>query len=395
MTVEFQAVLFCWPEGEVDKLTQNLPIALLRLGNVPLIDYHLALLERFGITDLIIICPPSDFEAIAVHLSDRESMKISLQSSDPHEGTVVVLKRLIDKHFITRDVFVSSICSVMSSLFHDMVDLFRIRDACCVFLASKPDKIPSIASSFALFTEQVCSNKVVGIMDGEELDVDLDDASELTMSFGLLQRFPRISIRTDLCPSQVFLFSFPCLNQILQQESNGSLWHDILPKLILNSLTDSRNPGVYAHVQEGLTVHLTSPKDVLSLSSKVVTGGLRQVVTPISVDPEVTGTIKNSLFSGPISGGVDSTIINSSIGLGVELGAHVQVKNSTVLDGVVVGDQTNITSSFIAGNTSIGKNVQIKNSIICTALTIADNVTITDAVYESPSVSFDDVVFFE
>ncbi|KAL0241269.1 hypothetical protein GEMRC1_006504 [Eukaryota sp. GEM-RC1] len=392
---KFSAVLFCWPEGDLDLLTSKQSLALLPLGNIPLIDYHITLLERFGLQELVVVSPSDDFERLCVHLSNRDSFKISVQSADPDEGAVSVIKRLIDQDLIVHDVLVISLCTITTLPLHHLSDLFLINDAACVFLTHKPPSKPPLSSSYGVVTD-VDSGKVLGIMNGKDLDVESGDPSEMNIPYGIMQRYKRINIDTKLNPAQMFIFSIRCLKHVFATHSSGTFWFNVIPQLILSSMTDNRNPGVYAYVQDDLfCTHLHSPRSVLSLAQGAISGSLNHIITPVSDDPPHHAVSRKSLWKGDVSVGEEVQVINSSIDEHVVIGHKVIIKGSAILSSVSIGDSTTITGSFIAPCTVIGKNVEIKNSVICASLKIADNVTITDTVYEEPTVMFDDVVFFD
>ncbi|KAL0212674.1 hypothetical protein RCL1_006300 [Eukaryota sp. TZLM3-RCL] len=372
---DFQAVLFCWPEGSLNRVLQHSSLALLPIVNVPLIDFHLSALSNCGISNVIVVVPPKDYSIVADHLSTFHSLHYLCVHGDPADGSVSVLHKLVSDGSITRDILVLSICTVTTLSLHHYLDVFRSKQASCVFLTHRTTKsTPPLEECFTMLTAADSDNKVVGLLSGEEVHEARKDGN-LSVPLGVLSRHPHVFIETDLSLAQLFIFSFACVSRLLHAEPTGTIWNNLLPKLIMDSLNDSRNYSVFAFVQDkGLCVHLSTPKSVQDLCYAVMNPKNEFLAGKIQLGP----------FTNVSNAEKKINIKNCRFGNNVSLPADGDFR----LDGSVIGDRvviekgTVVIRSILVPDSRIGERCSIKNSLICGvpvgAKSIVENSVICD-----------------
>ncbi|KAG1407640.1 hypothetical protein G6F60_002057 [Rhizopus arrhizus] len=352
---EFQAIILAgygssnsndrlYPISEED----NLPKALLPVGNKPVISYTLDWLEKAGIYGRL-------------------------------------KKRLMQRDFIVIP------CDLITELNpRDLLDAHRVHNPTFTALFYEPGSTEASSKDDEPLP-------YVGIDPTQNALVYKTHRSEdedFSMRMSLLKKFPRVRVHTDLQDAHLYIFKRWVIDILADKENVESISEDLIPLLVKcqyqRKLVERENIEKYSSTYHDLLVN------ALSLST----------TQSVDIDPSFKTNPTDSNFKSPIKSyvhvyrdgfcGRGNTIASYSElnryvtkqGANIirqpttaEIAPRTQVGNDSVIgEYTKIDEKSSVKKSCVGAHCIIGKNVKIANSVIMDHVVISDNVKIDGCV---------------
>lgn len=250
---EFQAVILAGGNGNrMFPLTEGIPKAMLPIGNIPMIVYTLATLERVKFSSVIIIAQESASKAIRHSVEEMLSLKIKLIfQTIPNEsdmGTADALRLIKDK--IYTDFLVFS-CDLVSNIdIRAAVDIHRLNDASvtCLFvnpppmseadraLQKKKSKNEGVGNLSDYILLDPTTNRIVGFTSQADLEEDV-----LPFRKVLFDHHPVIDMHTDLLDTHFYIFAKWVIDFLVEKKSITTIKGELLPYLVHKQFSKKKN----------------------------------------------------------------------------------------------------------------------------------------------------------
>ncbi|KAI9307092.1 nucleotide-diphospho-sugar transferase [Cunninghamella echinulata] len=201
---EFQAVILAgygssnrlYPISEDD----NLPKALLPVGNKPMIAYTLEWLEKAGVYDAIVL----------IQSVGNAQQKLSGYLSRNYNGSVHCNVVAVDEDLETAEALRSIKNKIDVTLFYEPSNLEA---------GNKDDGL----------------SPYVGIEPKRNALVykaNRSDDEDFSMRMSLLTKFPRVRIHTDLQDAHLYIFKRWVIDMLADKENIASISEDLVPMLV-------------------------------------------------------------------------------------------------------------------------------------------------------------------
>ncbi|XP_067893081.1 translation initiation factor eIF-2B subunit gamma isoform X1 [Heterodontus francisci] len=427
--MEFQAVLMAAGGGSrMMDLTSNIPKPLLLVGNKPLIWYPLNLMERLGFEEVIVVTT-KEVQKQLPQMDTKMKLDTVCIPEDTDMGTADSLRQIHEK--IKTDVLVVSCDLITDAALHEVVDLFRAHDATVSMLMCKAHD----------FTEPVPGQKgknkaaeqrdFVGVDDTcKHLlfmanEADLDD--ELVIRKSLMQKYPRMHIKTALVDAHLYCMKKWVLDFLVENKSFTSIRGELIPYLVRKQFAapsssqlskaeaneaQKRNPksiDIFSYAKEDDLLNLAREKSfwndhhgdmndpyhgtklrcyvhimkegicyrVNTLASYIEAN--RQIPKFLSALSQEESLIHNSAqITDRYMVGTDSMIGNLT-----KVAEKTSIKRSIIGTCCIVKEKVKIANSIIMHNVTIEEGCCIQGSVICNGAVIAKGADLKDCLVGS------------
>ncbi|ETW02295.1 hypothetical protein H310_05843 [Aphanomyces invadans] len=267
---EFQAVILAGGSGvRLYPLTEETPKPLLPVNNHPLLYYQLALLEKSGFSDVLVITTTEMKDQICDYTLRQYGGKIGIDvvavEGDGGE-TADALRAVADR--IRSDFIVVAGDLVTDCVLQNVADLHRINDASVTMLLKqemveeptkgskskeKPRRDREMIDCIGLVE---ADSRVVHIAHSIFANDDMEGNEDVEMPLALLKRRPRINMHTDLYDAHVYIFPHWVLDLLHEKKHIASIKADLIPHLVRRQF---RGPQALAESVRG---KLQSPQHV-------------------------------------------------------------------------------------------------------------------------------------
>ncbi|XP_072130741.1 translation initiation factor eIF2B subunit gamma [Mobula birostris] len=231
--MEFQAVLMAAAGGSrMMDLTSSISKPLLPVGNKPLIWYPLNLLERLGFEEVIVVTT----KEVQKHQQLDTKMKLDMVyiPEDTDMGTADSLRQIHGK--IKTDVLVVSCDLITDAALHEVIDLFRAHDATISMLMCKMHDCTEPVPGQKGKNKAVEQRDFIGVDDTFKRllfmanEADLED--ELVIRKSLMQKYPRMHIKTALVDAHLYCMKKWILDFLVENKSFTSIRGELIPFLV-------------------------------------------------------------------------------------------------------------------------------------------------------------------
>lgn len=229
---DFQAIILAGgSRSQLHPLTHGFPKALLPIANTPLLVFQLRMLEKSGITDVIIVTTAAaapGMKQVVAGFTTSTVMDIKIEVCEPEEGlgTADALRQVKDQ--IVADCVVLSCDLVTDQPLDAILDTHRIHQgALTIQLARQPPVDPKKKRSvenFVMLDET--SDAVLMVAQKSKL------AEFLDIRRCIFNKYPSVSIRTDLVDCHIYVFSRWALDVLDSQPAMRSVKCDLVPYLL-------------------------------------------------------------------------------------------------------------------------------------------------------------------
>ncbi|XP_044297797.1 translation initiation factor eIF-2B subunit gamma [Varanus komodoensis] len=390
--MEFQAVVMAVGGGSrMMDLTSSIPKALLPICNKPLIWYPLNLLEQVGFEEVIVVTT-KDVQKV-LNLETKLKLDIVCIADDADMGTADSLRHIHEK--IKTDVLVLSCDLITDVALHEVIDLFRAHDATLSMLMKKASEPTDLVPGQKGKKKLVEQRDFIGVDDsGKRLlfmanEADLDE--EIVIKRSILQRHPRMHIRTGLMDAHLYCMKKCVVDFLVDNRSFTSIRSELIPYLVRKQFS---SPALVQQEQNNKE-HDQKKKDqkTLDIYNYLKDGSLFELGTDKMCWNNRRGDMKEAFHEGKVrcyvhimEGGLCYRV--NTLGLYIEANRQVSkmlpslyseepLVHSTaeIIDKCLVG-----SDSIVGKSTQIGEKTAIKHSVIGTACVIKDKVKITNCI---------------
>ncbi|XP_002193668.2 translation initiation factor eIF2B subunit gamma isoform X2 [Taeniopygia guttata] len=391
--MEFQAVLMAAGGGSrMTDLTSSIPKPLLPVGNRPLLWYPLNLLERAGFEEVIVITRKEIQKML--NLDTKMKLDFVCISDNMDMGTADSLRHIHQK--IKTDVLVLS-CDLITDVdLYKVVDLFRTHDASLSMLMKKTHEPTEGVPGQKGKKKPVEQRDFIGVDDtGKRLlfmanEADLDE--ELVIKRSILQKHPRMHIRTGLMDAHLYCLKKYVVDFLVENRTITSLRSELIPHLVRKQFSSP------ASLQQGLDNKEEDQKKKEQASLDIYSfikedNSLLKPAPDNSCWNDHRGDMNETLHEGKVrcyvhimKEGLCYRV--NTLGLYIEANRQVPklllnlgLEESLIHGSAQITDRGMIGSdSIIGSSTQIGEKTSIKHSIIGSMCTIKDKVKITNCI---------------
>lgn len=373
-------------------LTSSIPKPLLPVGNRPLLWYPLNLLERAGFEEVIVITRKEIQKML--NLDTKMKLDFVCISDNMDMGTADSLRHIHQK--IKTDVLVLS-CDLITDVdLYEVVDLFRTHDATLSMLMKKTHEPTEVVPGQKGKKKPVEQRDFIGVDDtGKRLlfmanEADLDE--ELVIKRSILQKHPRMHIRTGLMDAHLYCLKKYVVDFLVENRTITSLRSELIPHLVrkqfssatsLQQELDNKEEDQKKKEQASLDIYSFIKED----------NSLLKPAPDNSCWNDQRGDMNETLHEGKVRCYVH--IMKEGLcyrvnTLGLYIEANRQVPKLLLnlgLEEPLVHGSAQITDrgmvgsdSIIGSSTQVGEKTSIKHSIIGSMCTIKGKVKITNCI---------------
>nr|CAG32728.1 hypothetical protein RCJMB04_34b5 [Gallus gallus] len=429
--MEFQAVVMAAGGGSrMTDLTSSIPKPLLPVGNRPLLWYPLNLLERAGFEEVIVITR----KEIQKMLSLDTKMKLDFVyiSDNVDMGTADSLRHIHQK--IKTDVLVLS-CDLITDVdLYKVVDLFRTHDATLSMLMKKAPEPTEVAPGQKGKKKPVEQRDFIGVDDtGKRLlfmanEADLDE--ELVIKRSILQKHPRMHIRTGLMDAHLYCLKKYVVDFLVENRTITSLRSELIPHLVRKQFSsptsllqglDNKEEGrkkkeqasldIYSFIKEDNSLLKPAPDNscwndhrgdmnetlhegekgrcVLKIKKGRRCRGVNTLALYIEANRQVPKLLLNLGQEEPLVHGTaqitDRGMVGSDsiIGSSTQIGEKTSIKHSIIGSACTINNKIKITNCIIMNSVTVEEGCCLQGSVICNNAVIEKGADIKDCLIGS------------
>eukprot|EP00466_Bigelowiella_natans_P005900 jgi/Bigna1/55398/estExt_Genewise1Plus.C_580041 len=257
--IEFQAVILAGGHGNrMFPLPERTPKCLLPVGNRPLISYQLAMLERAGLRDCIVITTQHCSQQVNTYLAEKYEGKLncSMHVVDDYTGTADALRSVADK-IVTDFIVVSSdVLSNIELLY--MADTHRMHDSVATVLLANSTLTTAVpakkgkggknkkaaAAKLDAKKQSLPECNFIGLEQDTNRVVLYKSKADIEDTFcvgkWLLGTFPRMTLHSRLEDAHVYIFAHWVATVIKEDKTLSSIQNDLIPHLVEAQFKESR-----------------------------------------------------------------------------------------------------------------------------------------------------------
>ncbi|KAI8079620.1 nucleotide-diphospho-sugar transferase [Gilbertella persicaria] len=378
---EFQAVILAG-FGSSNRLypiseEENLPKALLPVGNKPVISYTLEWIEKAGIHDVIVVVQATGNapQKLSAYLRTfTGNIHHQVVSVDEEDETADVLRAIKDK--IDRD-FIVVPCDLITELNpREFMDAHRVHDPTFSALFYEPGLTDSSKDDDLL--------PYVGIDPTQNALVYKATRSEdddFSMRLSLLNKFPRVRVHTDLQDAHLYIFKRWVIDLVADKPKVTSISKDLIPLLVK---CQYQKPLVEREAIEQYMTHNDLFTNALSMST-----------TQSELEQSMAVRSYVHIYRGGFCGRGNTTASYNELNRyatkqgntiirvpsTAEVAPRTQVGNDSVIgEYTKIDERSSVKKSCVGAHCIIGKNVKIANSVIMDHVVIGDNVKLDGCI---------------
>uniref|UniRef100_A0A0A9WNQ6 Translation initiation factor eIF2B subunit gamma n=1 Tax=Lygus hesperus TaxID=30085 RepID=A0A0A9WNQ6_LYGHE len=418
--------------SRMTELTAKRPKCLLPIGNLPMIYYPIALLERSGFHETLIVVQESSKTEISGAL-EKCGLKIKYDlvgiPGDEEWGTADSLRHLHETGKIATDVLVISSDLVTDLNLDHLIDLYRKKDASVCGLFAPAPASPIITTPGPK-SKNKSERDLVGIDPDTSRLVLLASASDyetcLSLNGNLLKKYEKFSIYSKLLDAHVYIIRKWLCQYLGYNKDLSTLKGEVVPFVVKkqskvnkpHTKVDDKASVIGADIKTELS-HFAQ-EDELTLKVRqmssftdnrcnpVYSGDTVRCYADILKDSEFTiraNTLQqycvanrmvlqhwSALTNGrelvnvsPLAV-VSSTQLDSTsciVAENAKISEKTSLKNSFLGAGVAVSPKSVVQDSVVMMNAKIGQGCKIYNCVICEDSTIEDNCELKDCIVGS------------
>ncbi|BES87561.1 eIF2B-gamma protein [Nesidiocoris tenuis] len=438
---ELTAVIMAAGKGSrMTELTARRPKCLLPIGNLPMIYFPLALLERSGFHETFVIVQESHKIDVTNSL-EKCGLKIRFEivgiPGDEDWGTADSLRFLQESGKIKTDVLIISSDLITDLKLDQLIDLYRKREAsiCALFVS------PSSTNSAAFNTPGPKSkNKIerdlVGIEPETSRLVLLASASDfeetLTLKGNLMKKHGKISIHSKLLDTHVYIVRRWLLQYLAYNKDLSTLKGELLPYVVKKQLKINKTPKkvedkasvvggsikteLFQFAQEdelAVKIRQISSHSSGKFDSQLFPGDGQSIrcFAEVVRDSEFTARAntlqqywaanrmvlkywppltnnREMLNVSPLANVSSTQLDNEScvVAENATISEKTSLKGSFIGAGASVSPKTLVVDSILMGAVRIGSGCKINNCIVCDEAVIEDGTELKDCIVGSQHV---------
>uniref|UniRef100_A0A4W3IAA4 Translation initiation factor eIF2B subunit gamma n=1 Tax=Callorhinchus milii TaxID=7868 RepID=A0A4W3IAA4_CALMI len=422
--MEFQAVLMAAGGGSrMMDLTSSIPKPLLPVGNKPLIWYPLNLMERLGFEEVIVVTT-KEVQKLIQSIDTKMKLDIVCISEDTDMGTADSLRYIHEK--IKTDVLVVSCDLITDAALHEVIDLFRAHDATMAMLMQRAHEFTEPVPGQKGKSKPAEQRDFIGVDDtGKRLlfmanEADLDD--ELVIRKSILQKHPRMHIKTALVDAHLYCLKKWVLDFLVENKSFTSIRGELIPYLVRKQFsapsssqhkddTDEDHKknlkpiDIFSYAKEDNLLNLAREKSFwndhhgdmidpyhgsklrcyVHIMKEGICYRVNTLASYIEANRQVRGTSFccqvvclsiNKHFSPQV--GSDSMIGNST-----RVAEKTSIKRSIIGNSSTLKEKVKITNSIIMHNVTIEEGCVLQGSVVCNGATIGKGADLRDCLVGS------------
>jgi translation initiation factor eIF-2B subunit gamma len=410
--------------------TLQIPKAVLPLGNIPMVEFALRMLEREGFDNVIVVAQETVAKALNQLMDEQKDadtenkkpMRIKLDiTTIPNEsdlGTADALRLIREKLHTNFMVFS---CDLITDFkLHHLCDVHRVTAATATALFYKPP--PKTEAELAA---EKARKKAGGLMDqgmNDIIAVDptssrlvmFDNAAdiegdEVSVRMSLMRSHPCVDVHMDLLDAHIYIFSPLVLDILEEKKWISTIKGELMPYLVkkqfsslskaagtIASITrESSTPGIEApsaDIFEGLTVESAGGLSAGRSAEKgacysyIIKGPEADEVLCVRANTVQLYCEANRMLPPYLRRLTSTEKVTSEAPYDfIHKDAKVDAKAMVGADAMVdsqsaIGVRSSIKRSIIGKHCTIGDQVSISNSIIMDHVTIEDKCKISNAV---------------
>jgi len=429
---ELQAVLLAGGGGNgLHPLTDEIPKAMLPIGNIPMIEYSLRLLDRHGFPDVIVVVLKSMKEDLVQVLADinnpstatnRPAFRLNVDivdiPDDSDMGTADVLREIQPKIFT--DFLVLSCDLVTDFALHRLVDVHRVQTSTVSMLLYDPPKQKEAEADKKKKKNQkldyiginAADSRVVHFANDSDMATK-DDEEAFDIPRYVFQRYPCITFRKDLLDAHLYVFAKEIMQILEVKPKITSIKMELIPFLVRRQFAPhkARPAGLMARHNtmdstidgEGETntsdidFHALAPVDefadlyfadrptssvkvcaYIATSDECICLRSNTVQSYSDINRQILSHLP-SLLNFKMPGNEDKQY--EAIHPTYTIAERSQVgADSIVGESTVIGTKCSVKRSILGKHCSVGEKVRITNCIVMDHVQIADNCTLSNTV---------------
>ncbi|XP_041064792.1 translation initiation factor eIF-2B subunit gamma isoform X2 [Carcharodon carcharias] len=401
--MEFQAVLMAAGGGSrMMDLTANIPKPLLLVGNKPLIWYPLNLMERLGFEEVIVVTT-REVQKQLPQMDTKMKLDTVCIPEDTDMGTADSLRQIHEK--IKTDVLVVSCDLITDAALHEVIDLFRAHDATLSMLMRKAHDFTEPVPGQKGKNKEAEQRDFVGVDDTCKRllfmanEADLDD--ELVIRKSLMQKYPRMHIKTALVDAHLYCMKKWVLDFLVENKSFMSIRGELIPYLVRKQFAapnssqlskadanedqkgNSKSIDIFSYAKEDELLNLAREKSFWNdhhgdMNDPYHGTKLRCYVHIMKEGVCYRVNTLASYIEANRQVGVDSMI-----GYMTKVAEKTSIKRSIIGASCTVKEKVKIANSIIMHNVTIEEGCCIQGSIICNGAVIEKGADLKDCLVGS------------
>ncbi|XP_075264130.1 translation initiation factor eIF2B subunit gamma-like [Convolutriloba macropyga] len=389
--------------------SSNLPQPLLPVCNKPMISYSISMLERAGISSMVVVVPGSDAsQVIRAHFEEfPPNIAYEICTVDPGCGSAVALRNVLPK-LKSQDFLLLFSDVVTDCNLSTLIASHKLNGASATLLLgrtrtspssnTKPGKAPKNVDFIGL---DQCNEQLLFCYSKSEKNI-----SDVNVLLAPLKRAGPMKIRTDLVNVQVYMLRLATVIAVFAQGSGiTSVKEDFVPKLVQQQFKSSQGTSLSTATSADDTLPLPTvecgesrpgSEDWQGLNHLYGASGSRgsgwcgvllvdipnycaRVTSAAEygdVNREVADPVRFEALTSRKLGKHENYVPGSArLGTRSTVGAACAVGEYTC-----VGDKCSIKRSVLGENCSIGNNCKIANSVLMDRVTVADGCDIRNSI---------------
>eukprot|EP00727_Mastigamoeba_balamuthi_P002669 m51a1_g124 hypothetical protein (696) ;mRNA; f:418414-421333 len=353
-------------EQRFSPLTAGTSPCLLRLANVPVIDYTLELLASSGVQEIFAACyHQADQLAAYIKASPKWSTMVTVVEVAEASSAGDLVREVFNRNLITTTDFILVHGDVVSNVRLDAVleehKKRREKDKRCVMTMVMSRAAPRHPCRSLEDETTVALDAATGMLlhydsAASEPSVEVDS--------DVFEQHACVSVRYDLVDCGVAVCSQEVLVQFVDNFDYAGLAPDFIKGTLYHS--DILNYKLFVHVHDAYAARARDLRTYCAVSKDL----LRRWVYPIVPEMNMTGTTSYA---------ISRNLVYKDQGFKTARDAKLE-REVMVGSNTSVGPAVFITHSIIGSDCSIGSNARITGSFIGAGVVIGQNVTVVDSI---------------
>lgn len=419
---ELQAIVMAAGRGSrMTELTSGCAKCMLPIGNMPLLWYPLAFLQKNGFSEAIVIVPETvRNKDIADSVSNKLEIKLDLVSIPFSEdwGTADSLRYIKDK--LKNDFLIVSCDLITDFSLNVLADVHRINNATLtILLSAVSNNIQQIPPGHK--RRQCIDRDIIGLAEKNNqliiLNSEADIEDHLEINTAMLKKHPLINLTTNLTDAHLYIMKREVLDYLCQHENISTMKGELLPALLKKQFTKdntlhSKDPkksssktdytNLALELSSSKEKHMYSVPEAIRCYARVINEGFCYRVNTLSAYAEINRQLtklqdsfpdiskpeinkikfvgNDSIMGEKSETGEKVSIKKSVVGNLCKLANKVKVINSVIMDNAVIEEEASIQGCLICSSAKIGKKCELKDCIVGKDQVVADGLKLSNEV---------------
>lgn len=413
--MEYQAVVMAAGSGSrMREVTSSIPKCLLPVGNVPLILCSLNILQRAGITDVIVLVQESERLKIQNAVENKVDLKLDFVSvlKDEDWGTADSLRYIKDK--IKTDVIIVSCDLVTDFNLNNLLVLHRLQNSSLTMLLVPFPK--SLKETDMPGYKKKCKfeRDIIGLNSNSQLmfinsEADFEDGVPLKLN--ILKQNPLIQVHSNLMDAHLYIINKNLVDFIVNNEYISTIKGEFHPAAVKKQFSQKKQK--HCEIIDGslvpasinyncfdlkqLALSMSSwrdpndfsksnlPEDIrcfAHVDREVLCSRVNTIVAYADINRKISKCFTDITGMSPKVHQFPKSQVDadSLLGDNCELLNKVSVRQSVIGNNCKLVEKVKISNSVVMENVQIGKDCVIQNSIICSNVTIEDVCCIKNCI---------------